>query len=231
MSATPQDQLKQAVAQAALDYVLPRLSPESVLGIGTGSTANAFIDLLAPHRLRFKAAVASSLASAERLHKHQIPVLDLNSLDALQIYVDGADETNPQLQLIKGGGAALTREKIVAAAASEFVCIADISKWVAVLGRFPLPVEVIPMARSQVMRALAALGGTPVLRAGVITDNGNEIIDLHGLHIQDPVDLENRINQVVGVVTNGLFAQRRADVLFLAGPDGVRCIKACELAS
>lgn len=217
-----QNQLKQAVAQAALDWVLPRLDSTSILGIGTGSTANFFIDLLAAHKHRFAAAVASSNASSERLHSHGIEVRDLNNVTDVGFYVDGADEVDPQLALIKGGGAALTQEKIVAAVARTFVCIADQSKRVNTLGKFPLPVEVIPLARNYVARELARLGGRPVYRNGVVTDNGCRILDVHDLQITDPEALETRINQIVGVVTNGLFALRRADVLLLATEQGIQ---------
>lgn len=217
-----QNQLKQAVAQAALDWVLPRLDSTSILGIGTGSTANFFIDLLAAHKHRFAAAVASSNASSERLHSHGIEVRDLNNVTDVGFYVDGADEVDPQLALIKGGGAALTQEKIVAAVARTFVCIADQSKRVNTLGKFPLPVEVIPLARNYVARELARLGGRPVYRNGVVTDNGCHILDVHDLQITDPEALETRINQIVGVVTNGLFALRRADVLLLATEQGIQ---------
>ncbi|MDX5299630.1 MAG: ribose-5-phosphate isomerase RpiA [Gammaproteobacteria bacterium] len=220
-----QDQLKRAVAQAALDYIHPRLERNSVIGIGTGSTANHFIDLLASIRGDFDGAVASSDASAARLKGHGIPVYDLNSVSELEFYVDGADEANAHLELIKGGGAALTREKIVAAVARTFICIADDSKRVDILGRFPLPVEVIPMARSHVARQLVKLGGDPVYREGVVTDNGNVILDVHNLQIDNPIDLENRINQIVGVVTNGLFAARPADVLMLGTPQGIEVLK------
>jgi ribose 5-phosphate isomerase A len=216
-----QDQLKQAVAKAAIDYVEPKLYADSVIGIGTGSTANCFIDLLAQLKGRFEAAVASSEASAERLRGHGIQVIELNQSDEIPVYVDGADECNHRLQLIKGGGAALTREKIVAAVAKEFVCIADASKWVDVLGEFPLPVEVIPMARSHVGRALLVLGADPVYRQGVSTDNGNSIIDCYNFKILDAIATETAINQIVGVVTNGLFAQRPADVLLLGNEHGV----------
>lgn len=220
-----QDQLKQAVAQAALEHILPRLDSKSVVGVGTGSTANFFIDALAAHRLDFDGAVASSEATAERLKKHGIPVYELNSIADLEFYVDGADESNERLELIKGGGAALTREKIVAAVARTFICIADQSKLVSRLGRFPLPVEVIPMARSHVARELVKLGGDPVYREGVVTDNGNVILDVHNLVIEDAVTLEAQINAIVGVVTNGLFAARPADLLLLGTPDGVRELK------
>lgn len=211
------DQKKQIAAEAALAYV----EENSIIGVGTGSTVNHFIDALAARKLRIRGAVSSSEASTERLRKHRVDVFDLNSAGDLDVYVDGADESDHQLRLIKGGGAALTREKIVAAASQRFVCIADDSKLVKVLGKFPLPVEVIPMARSYVARQLLKLGGEPVWRENVTTDNGNQILDVHGLAITDPVGLEETINQIVGVVTVGLFARRPADVLILgtdAGP-------------
>ncbi len=217
-----QDQLKQAVAQAAVDHILPKLNDRSIVGVGTGSTANFFIDLLAKHKGFFDGAVASSEATAERLKQHGIPVYDLNSVSELEFYVDGADEANKHLELIKGGGAALTREKIVAAVARTFICIADGSKLVPVLGAFPLPVEVIPMARSHVARQLVKLGGDPVYREGVVTDNGNIILDVHNMSIVDPVKLEADINAIVGVVTNGLFAARPADLLLLGTAEGVK---------
>ncbi|TWH76068.1 ribose-5-phosphate isomerase [Azomonas agilis] len=220
-----QDQLKQAVAQAALDLVLPQLTAKSIIGIGTGSTANFFIDLLAKYRMEFDGAVASSEASAKRLRTYGIPVYDLNSVPELEFYVDGADETNEHLELIKGGGAALTREKIVAAVADTFICIADESKKVTQLGAFPLPVEVIPMARSHVARQLVELGGDPVYREGVVTDNGNVILDVYHLNISSAPELENQINNIVGVVTNGLFAQRPADILLLGTAQGVQQLK------
>lgn len=216
-----QDQLKQAVAQAAVDLILPQLSRDSVVGVGTGSTANFFIDLLAKHKLEFDGTVASSQATADRLKSHGITVYDLNGVSDLEFYVDGADEADGHLNLIKGGGAALTREKIVAAVARKFICIADGSKRVDVLGEFPLPVEVIPMARSHVARELVKLGGDPEYRDGVVTDNGNVILDVHNMHIVDPVGLEARINNIVGVVANGLFAARPADVLLLGTAQGV----------
>ena len=216
-----QDQLKQAVAQAAVDLILPQLSRDSVVGVGTGSTANFFIDLLAKHKLEFDGAVASSQATADRLKRHGITVYDLNGVSDLEFYVDGADEADGHLNLIKGGGAALTREKIVAAVARQFICIADASKRVDVLGEFPLPVEVIPMARSHVARELVKLGGDPEYRDGVVTDNGNVILDVHNMHIVDPMGLEARINNIVGVVANGLFAARPADVLLLGTAQGV----------
>ncbi len=219
-----QDELKRAVAKAAIDYILPKLDNNSIVGVGTGSTANFFIDMLAEVKGRFDGTVASSEGSAERLKAHGIPVYDLNGVNNIAVYVDGADETNPALELIKGGGAALTREKIVAAVADEFVCIADGSKWVDVLGKFPLPVEVIPMARSHVARELVKLGGDPVYRQGVVTDNGNVILDVHNMHINNPKQTEAAINQIVGVVTNGLFAGRPADVLLLGTQNGVKTI-------
>lgn len=216
-----QDQLKQAVARAAIDYV-----PQGIIGVGTGSTANFFIDELATIKGRFEAAVASSEATAQRLKNHGIQVLDLNSVGELEIYVDGADEITRHMHMIKGGGGALTREKIVAACSKKFICLADGSKLVDMLGKFPLPVEVIPMARSYVARELAKLGGQPVLREGFTTDNGNVILDVHNLAIANPAELEQQINQIVGVVTNGLFAQRPADVLLLGTADGVKTMQA-----
>ena len=221
-----QAQLKQDVAQAAFDYVRGRVGDKAVLGIGTGSTANCFIDLLAGIKAQIDATVASSEASAQRLRSHGIPVLDLNAVDGVDIYIDGADEANAALELVKGGGGALTREKILAAVAREFVCIADESKLVARLGTFPLPVEVIPMARSHVGRELLKLGADPVYRQGVVTDNGNIIIDAYGLQVQDARALEERINNITGVVCNGLFARRPADLLLLAGQNGVRELRA-----
>ncbi len=220
-----QDQLKQAVAQAAVDLIVPQLNDRSIVGVGTGSTANFFIDLLARHKAAFDGAVASSDATAERLKGHGIPVYDLNSVADLEFYVDGADEANRHLELIKGGGAALTREKIVAAVAKTFICIADGSKLVDRLGAFPLPVEVIPMARSHVGRELVKLGGDPVYREGVVTDNGNIILDVHNLMIGFAPDVEAQINNIVGVVTNGLFAARPADLLLLGTAEGVQTLK------
>lgn len=217
-----QDELKQAVAKAALDEIAPRLDRKSIIGVGTGSTANFFIDYLADIRDDFEGAVASSDATARRLEAHGIPVCDLNSVSELEFYVDGADEVNANLELIKGGGAALTREKIVAAVARTFICIADESKQVGILGQFPLPVEVIPMARSHVGREIVKLGGDPVYRDGVRTDNGNVIIDIHNMDLSRPIDIEERLNQIVGVVTNGLFARRPADLLLLGTRNGVR---------
>ena len=221
-----QDEMKQAVAQAAIDRIKPRLDKEMILGIGTGSTANYFIDALAPLQHLFRGAVASSEATAQHLRKHGIEVFDLNQVDRIEYYIDGADEFDPHLNLIKGGGGALTREKIVAAVSREFICIVDQSKQVSLLGQFPLPVEVIPMARSYVARQLAALQGQPVYREGVVTDNGNVILDLHDLEIVDPKALERHLNNIVGVITNGLFANRPADVVLMATPDGVQTLTA-----
>jgi ribose 5-phosphate isomerase A len=215
-----QQEQKRQVGAAALEY----LTDDMILGVGTGSTVNAMLDQLGPWVHRLKGAVSSSEGSTARLKQLGIPVLDLNEVDSLGVYIDGADEANDRLQLIKGGGAALTREKIIAAAARRFVCIADESKLVRCLGRFPLPVEVIPMARSLVARELARLGGSPIYRAGVVTDNGNQIIDLHGLDIEDALGFESTINQITGVVAVGLFARRPADVLLLATSNGVRRI-------
>lgn len=220
-----QDQLKQAVAQAAVDFIAPDLTPRSIVGVGTGSTANCFIDALARLRHDFDGAVASSEATAARLKAHGIPVYDLNSVPELEFYVDGADEADAHLQLIKGGGGALTREKIVAAVARTFICIADQSKLVERLGAYPLPVEVLPMARSHVARQLVRLGGDPVYREGFVTDNGNVILDVHNLNVTDAVALEREINNIVGVVTNGLFAARPADLLLLGTAEGVRSLR------
>ncbi|MBL4673902.1 MAG: ribose-5-phosphate isomerase RpiA [Arenicella sp.] len=216
------DQAKQLVAQAAIEYI----EWDWVVGVGTGSTANLFIDELAKMKNKIDGTVASSEASADRLRGHGIKVYELDQVGDLPIYVDGADEATKHLHLIKGGGAALTREKIVAAASAKFVCIADDSKLVDMLGAFPLPVEVIPMSKSYIARQMVKLGGNPILREGVITDNGNLIIDVHDLKIDNPVELERQINQLAGVVTNGLFAQRGADVLLLGGANGVTTITA-----
>ena len=213
-----QDEAKRAAAEAALKYIVPG----QVLGVGTGSTVNFFIDALAKRKNDIPGAVSSSNASTERLKKLGIEVMDLNNTGPISIYVDGADEATPNGHLIKGGGAALTREKIVAAASGTFICIVDESKLVPVLGKFPLPVEVIPMAQSYVARQMIALGGRPVLREGFTTDNGNVILDVHGFSIVDPVKLETQINQLAGVVTVGLFAQRPADVLLIGSPAGVQ---------
>jgi ribose 5-phosphate isomerase A len=211
-----QDELKQAVAKKAVEYV-----KEGIIGVGTGSTANYFIDELAKVKHKIDGAVASSEATAQRLRAHGIEVFDLNNVDSMDIYVDGADEITEHMHMLKGGGGALTREKIVAAVAKRFICICDGSKLVPVLGKFPLPVEVLPMARSYVARELTKLGGQPQLR-DFTTDNGNLILDVHGLTILNPVEMEAKINQIVGVVTNGLFAARAADVLLLATQDGVK---------
>ncbi len=212
-----QDEMKREVAKAALKYV----EIDTIIGVGTGSTANFFIDELATMKNKIEGAVASSEATAERLRGHGIEVFDLNMVDQMSVYIDGADETNKHMHLIKGGGGALTREKIVAAVAKKFVCIIDESKEVGVLGKFPLPVEVIPMARSYVAREIVKLGGEPVLRDGFTTDNGNLIIDIHSMDIMEPVKFENQLNSIVGVVTNGLFAARPADVLLVGTPNGV----------
>lgn len=219
MDKAQQDALKLQVAQAAIEYV-----KDGIIGVGTGSTANFFIDELAKVKHKINGAVASSEATAQRLRNHGIEVFDLNSVDSLDIYVDGADEITEHLHMLKGGGGALTREKIVAAVARSFICICDESKFVPVLGKFPLPVEVLPMARSHVARELVKLGGQPQLR-DFTTDNGNLILDVHGLTISDPIAMEAKINQIVGVVTNGLFAARPANVLLLATPNGVKTLK------
>ena len=219
-----QDELKQAVAQAAADYVAQNAPTGAIIGVGTGSTANFFIDALAALKDRIGGTVASSEATRKRLEGHGIPVFDLNEVIEMPIYVDGADEIDGGLNMIKGGGGALTREKIVAAVATTFVCICDASKLVETMGKFPLPVEVIPMARAHVARELAKLGGRPQERAGFITDNGNIILDVHGLQITDPKALEAQINQITGVVTNGLFAVRPANVLLLGTAEGVRTL-------
>ncbi|MEH6575618.1 MAG: ribose-5-phosphate isomerase RpiA [Amphritea sp.] len=216
-----QDEMKLAVAQAAVEYIQPKLTKDSIVGVGTGSTANFFIDELAKIKHLFEGAVASSETTAERLKKHGITVYEMNSVDQMEVYVDGADEFDGRLNLVKGGGGALTREKIVAEVAKEFVCIVDESKKVDLLGAFPLPVEVIPMARSQVARELVTLDCMPVYRDGFITDNGNVILDLHGMEVEQPKELETTINNIVGVVTNGLFARRGADVVLMATPQGV----------
>jgi ribose 5-phosphate isomerase A len=216
------DDLKRAVGRAALAYV----EPHKIVGVGTGSTANHFIDALAEMREQIPGAVASSEATRQRLEKNGIKVLDLNAVDSLYLYVDGADEITPEMWMLKGGGGALTREKIVAEVAEKFVCICDASKQVARLGKFPLPVEVIPMAEALVARRIAALGGKPVRRAGFMTDNGNLILDVHGLSISDAPGLESALNQIPGVVTNGLFARRGADVLLLGSASGVSTVVA-----
>lgn len=213
-----QDDMKRAVAQAAIEHV----PADCIVGVGTGSTANFFIDELAKIKGKIQGAVASSEASAKRLQGHGIEVVSLNDAGTLPVYVDGADEITRHLHMVKGGGGALTREKIVAAASRKFVCVCDSTKLVDVLGQFPLPVEVIPMARSYVARELSALGGQPVLREGFTTDNGNIILDVRGLEIMNPVELESTLDHLAGVVTNGLFARRPADVLLLGTPDGVQ---------
>ena len=216
------DDKKRIAADAALDYV----RSDSILGVGTGSTVNHFIDALAGSGISIKAAVSSSEVSTERLRGHGIEVIDLNQAGKLDLYVDGADESNSQLHLIKGGGGALTREKIVAAASEQFVCIADDSKLVDTLGAFPLPVEVIPMARELVAVTLRGFGGDPRLRDGFVTDNGNQILDVHGLRIENALALETEINQIAGVVCVGLFAHRGADILILGSDDGIQIIEA-----
>ena len=216
-----QDEMKIEVAKAALKYVVP----DSIIGVGTGSTANFFIDELATIKERIKGAVASSVATANRLEDHGITVFDLNDVEEISVYIDGSDESDKQLNLIKGGGGALTREKIVAAVSNQFVCIADESKLVSILGAFPLPVEVIPMSANNVKRQIIkTTGGSPILRDGFTTDNGNLILDIHDLKIEDPKRLENQLNNIVGVVTNGLFATRGADILLLGTANGVQTI-------
>lgn len=215
-----QNRKKQLAAEAAMEYVVD----DMVIGVGTGSTVNYFIEKLATVKHRIEAAVASSVATEELLKKHHIPIAGLNSVNELKVYIDGADEATKYLHLIKGGGGALTREKIIAAASTKFVCIIDDSKLVEMLGTFPLPVEVIPMAQSYVARKLVSLGGQPILRQGFTTDNGNIILDVHNLSISQPVDLEGEINQITGVVSNGLFARRPADVLIVADGDSVQKI-------
>ena len=218
-----QDELKIEVAKAALKYVIP----ETIIGVGTGSTANFFIDQLATIKSSINGAVASSVATANRLEGHGINVVDLNEVEEISVYIDGADESDQQLNLIKGGGGALTREKIVAAVSKQFVCIADESKLVNVMGNFPLPVEVIPMSTSYVKRQIIkSIGGVPVLREDFITDNGNLILDIHGLNIEEPKILENTLNNIVGLVTNGLFAIRSADILLLGSKSGVKTLVA-----
>jgi ribose 5-phosphate isomerase A len=216
------DEMKKQAAWAALEYI----NTDGVVGVGTGSTVNHFIDALATIKGRIEGAVSSSIVSSKRLEEVGIPVLDLNNVGEIAVYVDGADESNHQLQLVKGGGGALTREKIIAAASDKFVCIADESKLVDVLGSFPLPVEVIPMARSYVAREIVKLGGQPVYREGFITDNSNVILDVHGLEIMEPIKLEKTLNDIVGVVTNGLFAMRPADVLLLGSESGTKTVHA-----
>lgn len=215
-----QDEMKKAAGWAALQYV----KKDTIVGVGTGSTVNHFIDALATMKDDIEGAVSSSEASTKKLEELGIEVFDLNSVDLIDVYVDGADEINDRMDMIKGGGAALTREKIVAAVAKQFICIVDNTKQVSILGDFPLPVEVIPMARSYVARELVKLGGDPVYRQGVVTDNGNVILDVYNMQILDPKVMENKINAIVGVVTNGLFANRGADVLLVGTPDGVNTV-------
>ena len=219
-----QDTLKQQVARAALDIIAPKLTSRSIVGVGTGSTTNFFIDALAEIKHVFDAAVSSSEASSDRLKQHGILVIDLNATPSVDVYVDGADETNHAGQLIKGGGAALTREKIVASAADEFICIVDESKVVNTLGRFPLPVEVVPMARSVVAREIVQLGGQPIWREGTVTDNGNWILDVHELMIEDPRAMELALNDIPGVVCNGIFARNAASQVLVGSGDGVRTL-------
>jgi len=216
-----QDELKKKAAEAALEYV----KGVTLLGIGTGSTVNHFIELLADLKGNIEGTVSSSEGSTKRLKELGIPVLDLNAAGELEIYVDGADEVNPHFQMVKGGGGALTREKIIAGASRKFLCIADESKYVPVLGKFPLPVEVIPMARSYVAREMVKLGGQPQWRENYVTDNGNHILDVHNLEILDPPALERTINNIPGVVTVGIFALRPADIVLLGSPDGIRTLK------
>lgn len=213
------DELKQQAAKAALEYV-----KSGIIGVGTGSTVNHFIDYLATIKGRIEGTVSSSEASTERLKSHGIPVMDLNAAGELEVYIDGADESDHYLNLIKGGGGALTREKIIAGASKKFVCIADESKLVDVLGKFPLPVEVIPMARSHVARQLVKLGGTPVWRENFVTDNGNIILDVHNFDIMKPMETEQKINAIAGVVTTGIFALRGADVLILGTEQGPKTV-------
>ena len=218
------DELKRATARAAFEHVESLLEDDTIIGVGTGSTANFFIEELGKISHKLNGTVASSDESARRLQKHNIPVFDLNSVGEVSVYVDGADETNNHLQLIKGGGGALTREKIIAAASKEFICIADDSKLVKTLGKFPLPVEVIPMARSYVARQIVKLGGDPVYRENCVTDNSNHILDIFNLEILDPRKLEYDLNQITGVVANGLFANRRADRLLLGTRAGIKTL-------
>ena len=220
-----QDTLKRSAAQAAVDLIESSLAKDSVVGVGTGSTANFFIDLLAEHKHKFDAAVASSEATQKRLEGHGIRVLGTNAVQEIVVYVDGADEVDPNRALIKGGGGALTREKIVAASSERFICITDASKQVDVLGSFPLPIEVIPMARGLVARNIVSLGGEPVWREGFVTDNGNDILDVHGLRIEEPARLETHLNNMVGVVCNGIFAAQAADVVVVAKDSGIEVIE------
>lgn len=212
-----QDELKKRVAEAALDYV----EPGTILGVGTGSTVNYFIDALAKIKNKIEGAVASSIQTEKKLKELSIPVIDLNSVNELSVYVDGADEVNPYKQMIKGGGGALTREKIVAAVAKKFICIVDQSKEVDILGKFPVPIEVIPMARSYVARQIVKLGGDPEYRQGFVTDNGNVILTIHNLKLLNPIEMEEKLNNIVGVVANGIFAKRGADVVLVASSNGI----------
>jgi len=215
-----QDEMKRKAAEAALEYVVV----DEIVGVGTGSTVNHFIDVLAGIKHKIKGAVSSSVASTERMQGHGITVYDLNEVSDIQVYIDGADESDHHLNLIKGGGGALTREKIIAGASNKFVCIADESKLVDVLGEFPLPIEVIPMARSFIARELVKIGGRPVWREGFVTDNGNDILDVHDLRIMEPVKMENELNKLPGIVTVGIFANRPADVLILGTPEGAKTV-------
>jgi ribose 5-phosphate isomerase A len=217
-----QDEMKRKAAEAALEYVIE----DEIVGVGTGSTVNHFIDVLAEIKHKIKGAVSSSVASTERMEGYGIKVYDLNEVNGIEVYIDGADESDHHLNLIKGGGGALTREKIIAGASKKFVCIADESKLVDVMGKFPLPVEVIPMARSFIARELVKHGGRPVYREGFVTDNGNDILDVHDLQILEPVKLENELNKLPGIVTVGIFANRPADVLILGTPDGAKTVLA-----
>jgi ribose 5-phosphate isomerase A len=215
-----QDEMKRKAAEAALEYVIV----DEIVGVGTGSTVNHFIDVLAGIKHKINGAVSSSEASTERMQGYGINVYDLNEVNGIEVYIDGADESDHYLNLIKGGGGALTREKVIAGASKKFVCIADESKLVDVMGEFPLPVEVIPMARSFIARELVKLGGRPVWREGFVTDNGNDILDVHDLKIMEPVKLENELNKLPGIVTVGIFANRPADVLILGTPDGAKTV-------
>jgi ribose 5-phosphate isomerase A len=215
-----QDEMKRKAAEAALEYVIS----DEIVGVGTGSTVNHFIDVLAGQKHRIKGAVSSSEASTERMKAHGIEVFDLNQVSDIEVYIDGADESDHYLNLIKGGGGALTREKIIAGASRKFVCIADETKLVDVLGKFPLPVEVIPMARSYIARELVKIGGRPVWREGFVTDNGNDILDVHDLEIMEPVKMENELNKLPGIVTVGIFANRPADILILGTPEGAKTV-------
>ena len=226
MNLSTQNLLKKAVAEAALDYVLNKVSSDSIIGIGTGSTTNFFIDLLGPHKNKFQGVVASSVTSANKLESYGIEIFDLNSVHEIEVYVDGADEVNQKLELLKGGGGALTREKITAAVATEFLCMVDDTKLVASLGKFPLPIEVIPMARSYVARKILEIGGDPVYRQGFVTDNGNNILDIHHLHpIISAQEVEEKINHIAGVVANGIFSIRHADIVLAGTADGIKIIK------